>query len=118
MDKQVKEVFHLDYSVALPFMEGKNMMYEWILNEAEDIYRSQFDNNKWGPAKPTGSKSSHQVNFASMTEAKINSFVQSQVNKKLNEKTKNGKRGKDNSDKSQASSTKGPKWREVAPKDG
>ena len=120
LDKQVKEVFHLDYSITLPLMEAKNMTFEWILDEAEDIYRSRFDSNKWGPAKmPTGSKNSYQVNLGSMTEAELNSFVQSQVDKKVGEKMKHAKRDNNsNSDKSQASSSKGPKWREIAPKDG
>ena len=116
VDKQAKEVFHLDYNVALPIMEAKNMTYEWILDEAEDIYHNR---NKWGPAKMlTGSKNSYQVNLGSMMEAELNSFMQSQVDKKVSEKMKNAKHDNNNLDKSQASSTKGPKWREVPPRMG
>ena len=128
VDEQIKEVFHLDRKTAMKLMTNKSMHFEWFFDKAEDMYRSLKDNNEWGPANmPTGSKNSHQLNFASWTDAQFNSFVQSQVDKKLSEiKKKTKGQGKDDkngkstatSNKEQDTNDRGLKWREVAPKDG
>ena len=127
LDKQIQTITFLPPHIAEQAMVNAKMHWRDYIAYAEQSYKSLKENKEWGPANMprdrNGAPDAH-ANLANLTEAQINSLVQSRSDKIINAKMKALKDGGSGDDKDKKNKQKRgagagkSAWRKVAPASG